>query len=164
MPLPAFRYTLGQLVAFVAFAAVLCFLLATGNWPVALAIAIVTPGFLLDRRQGGAGILGAMLAGILGFSGLGAAFYLYTWTQGDRSGLGHASPGAWLTYIGLGGLVWGTVFGLCAWTALFLLGLLKPLKSHGEPRGSSLPKGPRPGALADGRAPAVSAPNRGTES
>ena len=164
MPLPAFRYTLGQLAAFVAFAAVLCFLLTTGNWPVALAIAIVTPGFLMDRRQGGAGILGAMLAGILGFSGIGAAFYLYMWLTGDRSGLGHASPGAWLTYIGLGGLAWGTVFGLCAWAVLFLIGLMKPLKSRGEPRGSSLPKGPRREALADGRASAVDAPNRGSES
>jgi hypothetical protein len=124
MRIPRFRFTLAQLIAFVGIVAVFCFLLTTTYWPMTLAIAIVTPGFVLDRRQGGAGILGAMLAGILGFSGLGVAVYAYFYSKGDAAALGHTGPGAWLTYLGLGGLVWGTIFGLCTWSVLFLLGLL----------------------------------------
>jgi hypothetical protein len=132
MRLPRLRFTLGQLIAFIGFMAVLCFLLTT-YWPMALAIAIVTPGFVLDRRQGGAGILGAMLAGILGFGGIGVALFAYFSFKGDASGLGHTGPGAWLTYLGLGGLVCGTIFGLCAWSVLFLLGLLNGRKPrHAE--------------------------------
>lgn len=133
-----FRFTLGQLIAFIGLMAVFFFLLTTSHWPITLAIAIVTPGFVLDRRQGGAGILGAMLAGILGFSGVGAAFFAYYYVQGDASGLGHTGPGAWLTYFGLGGLAWGTIFGVCTWSVLLLLGLLKHRKMrHIESRPST---------------------------
>jgi hypothetical protein len=125
---PRFRFTLGQLIAFVGSMAVLCSLLNTTYWPLTLAIAIVTPGFVLDRSHGGAGILGSMLAGILGFGGLGLAFYADSYFKRDASGLGHAGPGAWLTYIGLGGLIWGAIFGLCSWSVLFLLGLLNVLR------------------------------------
>jgi hypothetical protein len=142
MRLPPLRFTLGQLIAFVGATAVFCFFLTTRYWPIALAIAIVTPGFLLDRRRGGAGILGAMLAGFLGFSTIGLGFYVYFSFNGGASALGHTGPGAWLTFLGLAGLVCGTIFGLTTWSVLFLLGLVNVLKPpQVESRGSAIRHG-----------------------
>jgi hypothetical protein len=129
-------------MAFIGFMAAICFFLTTTYWPIGLAIAIVMPGFILDRRQGGAGILGAMLAGALGFSAIGAALYAYSSFNGDASGLGHTGPGAWLTVLGLGGLFVGTIFGLGGWSVLFLLSIPDRLKRpHVESRGSASRRG-----------------------
>jgi hypothetical protein len=142
MQLPRLRFTLGQLIAFVGATAVFCFFLTTRYWLIAPAIAIVAPSFLLDRRKDGAGILGAMLAGILGFSGIGLGFYVYLSFGGDASALGQTGPGAWLTYVGLAGLVCGTIFGLSTWSVLFLLGLADVLKPpQVESRGSVIRHG-----------------------
>jgi hypothetical protein len=143
-----FRFTLRQLMVFIGFMAAICFFLTTTSWWIGLAIAIVTPGFILDRRQGGAGILGAMLAGALGFIAIGVALYAYSSFNGDASALGHTGPGAWLTGLGLGGLFCGTIFGLCTWSVLFLLGLLNRLKPpHAESRGSAFRHGRGDGGL-----------------
>jgi hypothetical protein len=130
------QFTIAHILAVVAISALMCFLLSAGLWPVIVVIAIVAPGFFLDRAKGGAGILGAMLAGILGFVGYGIACYVYLYSHGDASRL-DIRLGSLLTWLGLLGLACGAIFGLCAWPICLLAGRL----NRAVPRPVSKPEG-----------------------
>jgi hypothetical protein len=133
------QFTIGQLLALVGVSALFCYLLSAGLWPVIVAIAVVAPGFFLDRAKGGAGVLGAMIAGILGFVGFGIAASIIEGSS-PRPEIGF---GTVLTFLGLIGLAFGATFGFCAWLAFFLAGLLnRPKRAKVESSTPTVRYGP----------------------
>lgn len=135
---PRFQFTIGQLLAVIGFLAVLCSLFTSFPWPIGFAVAITTPGYLLDRKRGHSGLFGSMLAGLIGFTIVGIGLYAYNSSNGNAGAFGPDGPGASVTGFGVWGLFWGTILGLGAWSVLSLHGFLKTLWS----RGRVVPHGP----------------------
>ena len=113
MRLPRFRFTLRQLIKLVAVSAVVFALIRTPAWPFILAFGLILPGFTIDRARGGRGILGATLAGMIGFVGTGMVFYaLDWWLSYPESNFN--PPFAFFVFLALMGLIWGLFVGLWA--------------------------------------------------
>jgi hypothetical protein len=134
MWLPRFRFTLGQLITFIAALAVLLALLRTPIGPMLLATGLVLGGFALDRARGRPGILGAMLAGLIGSLGLGAVILLEDLHDG-RLMFGGAAPLFILPAFGMVGLAFGLLVGFLALTILFLGGGSAQVAPPTEPVG-----------------------------
>jgi hypothetical protein len=75
---PRFRFTIRQLIALIAICAVAFALLRTPFAFLVIALALVLPGFLIERARGGEGILGgaisaSLIVAFLGVLALGIA-------------------------------------------------------------------------------------------
>ena len=140
MGLSKFQFSLRQLVKWVALCAVFFAMMRTLPWPIILATALVFPGFAIDRAGGGAGILGAVLAGVVEFIGIGLAFYVCTYLFFNPEGITgkdiyNGLPPVFVSVVFLAvmGLAWGLMVGLWLWSIVFLTGRdvhSKPLRGE----------------------------------
>ncbi|MGP0064615.1 MAG: hypothetical protein ACLQGP_13585 [Isosphaeraceae bacterium] len=127
------QFKLRQLIKLVALAAVIFALFRTFAGLFVLAIGLLLAGFVIDLARGGKGVLGSMLAGMLGFFGFGAVAFVY-----DRLFVGKPddwiiSPYALLLSLSLAGLILGVIFGICAWLLVILTSRLgHPYPRHRE--------------------------------
>jgi hypothetical protein len=125
---PRLRFTIGQLVTLVAAVAVALAVLRTPVWPIVLAIGPILPGFTMDRARGGAGIVGAMLAGALTFVIFGGALFVYDLLSYRSIAYDSPAPYFILLALGVAGLACGTVVGCIAFGIMLLLGrAVRPL-------------------------------------
>jgi hypothetical protein len=133
MKLPRLRFTLGQHIALVAVSAVLFSLLRTPVWPVIIAIVLVLPGFAIDRARGGPRILGAMLAGAIGFLAYGVALCTYLCFFRGLSLFDSPWPFVMILALGMAGLAWGSAVGFWVWIMFGLCGrAVRPGPMHDE--------------------------------
>jgi hypothetical protein len=109
---PAWRFTIGQLVKLIAALAVIFALIRTPIWPLAPAIGIALGGFAVGRAGGGTGILGATVAGVVGF----ATFGLVVFRPEDQS-IGIASEDLIISLFGLA--LMGATFGFAVGCSAF---------------------------------------------
>ncbi len=113
MRVPRFRFTIRHLISLIVLEAVVLALIRTPAWPFILAFGLILPGFTIDRARDGSGILGAMLAGMIGFAGTGMVFYaLDWWLSYPESNFN--PPFAFFYFLALMGLIWGLSVGLWA--------------------------------------------------
>jgi hypothetical protein len=129
MGLPNFQVSLRQSMKWVALCAGLFAMMRTPAWPMVLTTAPVVLGFAIDRARGGAGILGAVLAGIVEFVGIGLAFYVYTYfvfhpEGGTGKDISNGLPPVFVAVVFLAaiGVVWGLMVGPWLWLIVFLTG------------------------------------------
>jgi hypothetical protein len=129
-----YQFTLRQLIKLVALAAACFGLLRTPAWPFLLAVALVLPGFAIDRARGDAGVLGSILASMIGFVGIGTTLFIYyEWPL--RQWLSDGLPLLFLllVYVGLLGLIWGFFVGVSAGLIVFLVRRrIRPEPSQGK--------------------------------
>jgi hypothetical protein len=133
MQRPRFRYTLAQLTKWIAVLAMFFALLRTPAWPLITAALLVVPGYAIDRARGGAGILGAMLAGAIEFLALGLIGLLMAHFSG---GLGPGPVAFDLSAIVVGAILLSTLglaWGVCVGTWLWMLSFLRGLGIAAEP-------------------------------
>ena len=122
MKWPRFRLTLFQIMALVAICAVLLSTIPPAIWLLVPAILIVIPGFTIDRARGGPGIVGAMVAGVVGFLGFGIAILTYLCLFRGLKVFDSPAPFVMTLALGIAGLAWGAVVGFWAWMILGLMG------------------------------------------
>jgi len=118
MALLRYQFTLRQLIKLVALAAVCFAIFRTPAWPILVAVGLVLPGFAIDRARGGAGLLGAILAGMIGFVGIGITFFVYARLVRHQPYDDLPLLFPVLVFFGLMGLIWGFFVGV--WTGLIV--------------------------------------------
>jgi hypothetical protein len=121
-----YQFTLRQLIKVVVLAALFFAMFRTPAWPFILAIGLVLPGFAIDRGRGGSGILGAILSGMLGFVGMGTAFYVTEWVLLHRQSNDLPAPFPFLAVLGLMGLAWGLLVGVWAGLVVSIVRRIRP--------------------------------------
>ena len=98
---PRFQFTLRHLMWLVAVSAVASALLTTLAAPLIVAIAMIVPGFVVERYRGGTGIIGGTISGCLITTGLVAAFCVLAYYSGNGSfaGLLSTFPSLYLLFV-----------------------------------------------------------------
>ena len=98
---PRFQFTLRHLMWLVAVCAIASALLTTLAAPLVLAIAMIVPGFVIERIRGGTGIIGGTISGCMITTGLVAVFCVLAYYSGNGSfeGLLSTFPSLYLLFV-----------------------------------------------------------------
>ncbi len=97
---PRFQFTLRHLMWLVAVSAIASALLTTLAAPLVLAIAMIVPGFVIERIRGGTGIIGGTISGCMITTGLVAAFCVLAYSgNGSFAGLLSTFPSLYLLFV-----------------------------------------------------------------
>lgn len=121
-----YQFRLHQLIKLVALTAIAFAILRSSGWPLILGVVLVIPGFAIDRARGGVGIVGSIVAGMVGCFGVGMVVFVREWLVSRPSSDGPMLTFGLLILLTLTGLIWGASFGVWAWLIVNLAHSIRP--------------------------------------